>query len=277
MRAMSLLRIVLLTALICVWHSGAAQAQANPTPRQLQALIANGQESTALADLQNVLQAHPDSGVAWYLTAEAQDAAGNGAAARTALANAERYAPGLPFAQPDKVAALRAHLAAAPAARHGFGLSPTMIVIGALILLFIVLRGFLRPRRYMPPQNGFGPGYPGQPPGPPPGNPFGSGPGGMPYGQNPYGQNMGGSGLGSSIVTGLAAGAGFAAGERIVDGLMDGSRGDRPFDPSQGIGQMPAPDRDDGLTGSPNWNDNSGNDDDDQLNNGGGFDPGNDW
>ena len=77
----------------------------------------------------------------------------------------------------------------------------------------------------MPPQAGYGQGYPGQP------GPFGPGPGGMPYGQNPYGQApygqpMGG-GLGSSIVTGLAAGAGFAAGERIVDGLMDSNRGTR--------------------------------------------------
>jgi len=259
MRPTSLLRIVLLGLFICVWHS-AAFAQAAPSPRQIQALIANGQTSTALADLQSVLQAHPDSGVAWYLTAEAQDAAGNPSAARTALANAEQYAPGLPFAKPDAVAALRAHLTAAPAARHGLGISPTALVIGGLIFLFLVLR-FFRTRRFMPPQAGYGPGYPGQPPG----NPFGPGPGpGMPYGQNPYGQTMGG-GLGSSIMTGLAAGAGIAAGERIIDGMMGGNRGNIPFDPSQNPGPMPMSDRDDGLSGSPDWNDNSGQDD--NLNN----------
>jgi len=267
MRATSLLRIVFLTALVCVWH-GAAQAQT--TPRDIQALIANGQTGAALADLQDALQAHPDSGVAWYLTAEAQDEAGNEAAARTALANAEHYAPGLPFARPDAVAALRNHLAGAPVAPvpHRSGISPLIIAIGVFVVLFLLMRGFLR-RRFMPPQAGYGQGYPGQP------GPFGPGPGGMPYGQNPYGQApygqpMGG-GLGSSIVTGLAAGAGFAAGERIVDGLMDSNRGNVPFDPNQNIGPMPGSDRDDGLMGSPNWND------DDDQNNNGGFDSSNDW
>ena len=123
MRATSLLRIVFLTALVCVWHS-AAHAQTTASPRDIQALIANGQTGAALADLQDALQAHPDSGVAWYLTAEAQDEAGNEAAARTALANAEHYAPGLPFARPDAVAALRNHLAGAPVARSsGTGLA----------------------------------------------------------------------------------------------------------------------------------------------------------
>ena len=270
MRATSLLRIIFFTALVCVWHS-AAHAQSTPSPRDIQALIANGQTGAALADLHDAIQAHPDSGVAWYLTAEAQDEAGNESAARTALANAEHFAPGLPFARPDSVAALRNHLAGAPVApvRHGFGVSPLVIAIGVFVVLFLVMRGFLR-RRFMPPQAGYGPGgYPGQP------GPFGPGPGGTPYGQAPYGQApygqpMGG-GLGSSIVTGLAAGAGFAAGERIVDGLMDGNRGNVPFDPNQNIGPMPTPDRDDGLMGSPNWND------DDDQNNNGGFDSSNDW
>ena len=233
MRASSLLRTLLLTGFIVAGPS-AAFAQAAPSPQQIQSLIANGQTGTALTDLQSVLQAHPDSGVAWYLTAEAQDAAGNTAAARTALANADQYAPGLPFAKPDAVAALRAHLTAAPVARHGLGISPTILVIGGLILLFLVMR-FFRTRRFMPPQAGFGPGYPGRPPGPPPG-PFGPGAGmpygQAPYGQNPYGQAMGGGGLGSSIMTGLAAGAGVAAGERIIDGLMGDNRGNNiPFDP----------------------------------------------
>ncbi|MDD2704257.1 MAG: tetratricopeptide repeat protein, partial [Acidocella sp.] len=89
-----------------------AHAQTQSTPQQLQAMIAAGQEQTALKQLNSVLQAHPDSGVAWYLVAEAQDASGNETAARNALAKAEQYAPGLPFANQQKTAALRAHLAA---------------------------------------------------------------------------------------------------------------------------------------------------------------------
>src|SRR5579871_2335361 len=91
---------VLFAAVAALALAHGAKAQAAASPQQIQAEIANGQAQAALSDLQPVLQAHPDSGVAWYLTAEAQDAAGNTAAARTALANAEHYAPGLPFAKP---------------------------------------------------------------------------------------------------------------------------------------------------------------------------------
>ncbi len=285
MRAASLLRIVLLTAFIFVWHS-AAQAQANPSPSQIQALIANGQSGTAVTDLQAILQARPDSGIAWYLMAEAQDATGNPAAARTALANAQQYAPGLPFARPASVAALQARLAAGtsvPTMRHGFGLSPTTLVIGGLILLFIVMR-FFRTRRVMP-QAGFGPpGFPGQPPGYPPRPPvgpfgYGQGQGGMPY-QQPQG-GFGGSGIGGSIVSGLAAGAGIAAGERLIGGLMGGGAGGgTPFDPAQNIDPTPMANPDDGLLGSPGWDNSSGWDNnsgqDDDLNSGG-IDPNSNW
>ena len=44
------------------------------TPSAIQNLIASGQPALAAQELTSVLQAHPDSGEAWYLQAEAQDA-----------------------------------------------------------------------------------------------------------------------------------------------------------------------------------------------------------
>ncbi len=257
-----------------------ARAQ-NASPQQLQALIAGGQEQAALQQLAGVIRQHPDSGVAWYLVAEAQDASGNETAARAALAKARQLAPGLPFAQPDKVAALQAHLdgsasagaggpplatPASPAA--GMGISPIALLIGGAVVLFILVRLFLRSRRpSMLPPGYRGSGY--GPNGPPPGAPYG--PGGMPYGGGVM------PGAGSSLLGGLAAGAGFVAGERILGDLTGGGGlGGGGFNPGLNSEPAPEPQRDDGLSGSPGWDDgNAGGGD--PSNNNDGFDPGNNW
>jgi hypothetical protein len=238
-----------------------ASAQSD-TPQQLQAMIANGQAQTALSELQQVLQAHPGSGVAWYLTAEAQDSLGNEAAARTALGNAQHFAPGLPFANQSDLAALQAHMNsnAAPMQPRHTGISPGLLGIIVLVGLFIMFRMFFRRRRMVQPygQAGYGPGGYGQ-----------GGPGPNPY---PYNQGPGmGSGIGGSILGGLAAGAGFAAGERVLGDMFGGNNNNNnnPVDPAWG--NQPMPDRDDGLQGSPGWDSGSTPDD------GGNFDPGNSW
>lgn len=249
MRHLSLVRVAFL-AVFGLAGFGLAQAQTS-SPQQLQGMIANGQQGAALAQLNTVLQAHPDSGVAWYLTAEAQDASGNVAAARSALAKAEQFSPGLPFAKPAEVSALQAHLAG-PVAQHSGGMGSVIIVIGAFVVLFLLIRMFLRGRQRMAYRQ---PGFDGMR------NPYQNGPmgGGMPYQQ----QGGMGGGIGSSIIGGLAAGAGFAAGERVVDDLMGNRGGDQAF------GGTPTPDRDDGLNGSQGWDDNSGGGDN--------FDPNNGW
>ena len=220
----------------------AAQAQ---TPHDIQNMIANGQETQAVQALNNVLAQHPQSGVAWYLLAEARDAQGNEAAAAQALSKAQQIAPGLPFANQQEAAALQAHINAVPVRQqhHSSGVSPAIMVIGGFVLLFLLLRMFGRRRAVYP-------GY--------------SAPGGMPgapmgYGAPNYGPGggFGGGGLGSSLVSGLAAGAGFAAGERIIDGLTGHgeARADTP--------NLPDNSRDDGLLGNPGWD----NSNDDDLNN----------
>lgn len=233
-----------------------AEGQA-PSPVQIQTMIKTGENSQAVQALKGVLAQHPDSGVAWYLMAEAQDARGHEDAAAQALAKADQYAPGLPFANPQAASALRAHinngLEASSAPHKSGGVSIVLLVIVALIALFVVMRmvaGWGRRTRVNPP-------YPGNP-----NMPYGGGYG--PNGPGPYGPSGGmgggmGGGLGSSIVTGLAAGAGFAAGERIVDGLMGGNNAEAAPPAQQ---DFPAGPQDDGLTGDPGW----GNSDDDNLN-----------
>jgi hypothetical protein len=260
----------LMVAAAMVCGTGAAHAQ-TATPQQIQGMIAAGQEQAALSALHAALQAHPDSGVAWYLTAEAQDAAGHEATARTALAKAEQFAPGLPFAQPGDVAQLQAHLnatatGAAPAAHGGSGASPVVFIIGAVVV-FLLFRMLFRRRRVMGYQPGYGEAYPGRP-----GAPMPYGPGGvMPYGPG------GGSGVGGSLMSGLAAGAGFAVGERVVDDIIGGGMGDRGIvdQPVPGIDPGQVPSWDDGLNGAPGWDNGGGTDD--NLDNGGGFDPNNNW
>jgi hypothetical protein len=256
-----------------------AEAQ-SATPQQIQQMIASGQEQAAIGQLNAALQAHPHSGVAWYLMAEAQDASGNASAAGKALANAEHYAPGLPFANPSEVAALQAHIsggntgttlgapgAGAVAPMHHAGISPVLLGIVGLVVLFLVLRIFLRPRRAANLPGFPNAGYPS------PYGPRGVAPSPGPYPYGPPAPGGLGGGLGSSLLGGLAAGAGFAAGERVIDDVFGHNRApDNNVAPGQNFDNPPpaAPGWDDGLQGDPGWDSGSGGQDDN-------FDPNNSW
>ncbi len=232
----------LLLAAPAIAQSAPGQGAATQTPAQIQALIAGGQPGQAVAALDDVLAVHPKSGVAWYLLAEAYDAQGDEADAGSALNMAARSSPGLPFANKPQLAAMQARIAGSQP-HAGNGGHTAMLVIGGLILLVVLLR-FL-PGRGVAARNY---GYT-QPP-PPPGTP--------PYGFG-YGTPQGGGGIGSALMGGLAAGAGFAAGERIIDGMMDQNAGL----PAGGNDAA----RDDGLIGNPGWDDGSSNSGSDDLSN----------
>lgn len=246
-----LLGLALLTALAVSWPQP-GRAAAAPSPQQVQAQIAQGHERAALSELRTILREHPKSGVAWYLAAEAEDAAGHQSAARKALARAEQFAPGLPFANARRVAALRAHLAGRGQS-HRVPLLP-LIAIGALVLIGLVwLRGVMRLRRQRmgtiyPP--GYGPGGYGRGFGPTGGPPPYYGPGG--------GMAGGWTGMGGGFGTllgGLAAGLGFGLGERMIDGIWGNPNAGGFGSPFAGndMSNMQVPDRDDGLMGSPGW------------------------
>lgn len=258
MRKFSALSMAFVAALLVAPAAPAFAQEQTVTPRQIQTMIETGGSGHAIQTLKSVLEQHPDSGVAWYLMAEAQDAKGNEPAAAQALAKADQYAPGLPFANPQDAQALRSHINNVMKTSGGHhssgGVSIVLLVIVALIALFILLRMVAGWGRRRSPMN---PPYPGAPNAPYGGNYGSNGPNG-PYPYGPTGGSVGG-GLGSSIITGLAAGAGFAAGERVVDGLMggNGAQAAPPGGFDQSAGQQ-----DDGLTGDPGW----GGGDSDDLN-----------
>lgn len=242
--------VYLATGLLLASALPAMAQNAEPSPQQLQGMINNGQSGQAIGQLNTVLSQHPQSGTAWFLMAEAQDSQGNEAAAAQALAKADQFAPGLPFANPQEAAALRAHINGGIASStmtttRSHGLSPVLLVIGGFILLFVLLRLFSGVRR----QQAYR-AYPGNP-----NTPYGSYP---PGGPSPYGPGYSpmGGGFSSSIISGLAAGAGFAAGERIIDGMMGGYDA-QAAQPQQDFSSG----RDDGLLGNPGWDDNSNFDD----------------
>lgn len=243
MGKLSALSMLFAAALVVVPALPAVAQEQSLTPKQIQTMIVTGENAQAVQALKGVLAQHPDSGMAWYLMAEAQDAKGSEAAAAQALAKADEYSPGLPFADPQKANALRAHInngLAAAGGHHSGGVSIVLLVIVALVALFVLLRmvsGWGRRGPMNPP-------YPGNP-----NTPY-SGYG--PNGSYPYGPGGGtGGGFGSSIIAGLAAGAGFAAGERLIDGMMGGNDAQAAQPPAQQ--DFPVGPQDDGLQGDPSW------------------------
>ena len=243
---------------------GTAGAQTEPTMDQVYAAAKSGQLDKAQTMIQQVLIGHPNSAKAHYVQAEIAARQGQLPHAREALANAERLAPGLPFAKAESVQALRTQIggsasaapaAAAPAAEPA---PAAKSLPWGLILLFggagIALLIFLVNRASRPRPSVFGNSMPAASPGlngpqtfgnqtPAPLGPQGS----APYGQQPNGQQYGpqygqqyapnqGPSMGGRIMggvaTGLAVGAGFMAAEAIGRNLMGGEQGKEASPPA---------------------------------------------
>ncbi len=216
---------------------GAAMAQSEPTLKQVYDAAQGGQLEQAQVMMQQVLVAHPDSAKAHFVQSELWARQGKPAQAREALARAERLAPGLPFARPEAVQALRAQLAEriatpavgrstvqpiagavpqAPPSSFPWGLA--LLLGGAAVALAIYFSrrktapAFEPAPSYSNPAN-FQGGLNG-----PQG--FGTGAGAMaqPYGQ-PAGSGLGGKVMGG-LATGLAVGAGVMAAQAIGKSLL---------------------------------------------------------
>ncbi len=199
----------------------------DPTEQQIYEEARAGHLEHAQQMVEQVLADHPNSAKAHYVAAEIAAREGKLSVARSELSQAERLEPGLAFAKPQAIEALKAQLgerraigatAFAPAqAEHSFPWKP---VIGLGLLVAFVL--FLVRRRSAPaPVQYPGGAYSGA------GGPAGPGPyAGPGYGPG-YGAPMGG-GIGGGIVgglaSGLAVGAGVVAGEEIAHHFLDGDR-----------------------------------------------------
>jgi len=278
-------RITLALAALFVMACVLPALAADPSPAQVYQAARNGNLAEAQQMIAQVLRDHPQSGQAHYVAAEIDARAGNLGLARQELHTAESLKPGLPFANPRAVHELQQQLGEAPVAIYPqqapvrivgrsshFGLF--LILIGAAIVLWLVLRrraaamGYQYPGQYQ---------YPGNaPPGVPPG---GYSPGGYPGGYMPGG----GSGIMGSVASGLALGAGVAAGEGLVRHMMGGSSGGGLM-PSAQAGEMPMPDpnadmggNDFGLNDPGSWDDGSGGGGGGWDDGGGGGDGGSDW
>jgi hypothetical protein len=268
----SLILATLLGGAMLVYNGAPQAAAADPTVNQVYEAARSNHLDQAEQMINQVLRDHPESSKAHYVAAEVYARAGNYARARSELASAERIAPGLPGENPSSVAELRSELSGArvpqafsPAAvrpRESSGLPWGFII---LVLAGIGVVWLIARRRAQMYQGG----YPGNVP-PVPGQPgYGSGMGPGPYPGYPGG---GGSGLMGSLGTGLAIGAGVAAGEELVHHVLDGNH------PTGGVisnanagesGGAPANGdmggQDFGVNDSNSWDDSSG---------GGGFDSG---
>lgn len=234
---------------------GAAMAQSEPTLNQIYQTAQSGKLEQAQVMMQQVLVAHPASGKAHFVQAELFARQGKAAPARESLATAEKLSPGLPFAKPEAVQALRAQLAAsskpaaanpaqararapaadsyspAPASSFPWGLALALGGGAIGLAIFLTRR---KPAQSFAPQ----PAYAGQgamagglsgAQGFGMGNNVGAGAMQAPYGQ-PAGSGLGGKIMGG-VATGLAVGAGVMAAQAIGRSLMGShDQGDRAAD-----------------------------------------------
>lgn len=235
-----------LTIAAMVTCSIAMAQNSEPSLNQVYEAARSGKLEQAQVMMQQVLVAHPNSAKAHFVQAELSAGLGNLPRAKEELAQAEKLAPGLPFAKPEALQKLRAQLGgvnassttAAPAAaqspvamskRHepatsSFPWGMALAIGGALIALGIFVLG----KKSTPAPvsaNPIGSGLSGS-------QAFGASPTSgqqpnaqpSPYGQpGPYSQAPAGSGIGGRVMgglaTGLAVGAGVMAAQAIGKSL----------------------------------------------------------
>lgn len=236
-----------------------AMAQGEPTINQIYDAAQSGKLDKAQTMVQQVLVLHPNSAKAHYVQAELFARQGLAQKGRESLATADKLAPGLPFAKPQAVQALRTQLlarsdnpgATPSTAKQSFGMdtpatatssvSPgLMLLLGAGVVGLVVWLIRRKPAASLPMSPpaavpaGIGSGLNGPqsfgsgaaPMYNPPGQAAYGQPGyGQPgYGQPGFGQQPAGTGMGGRVMgglaTGLAVGAGVMAAQAIGKNLM---------------------------------------------------------
>jgi hypothetical protein len=223
------LRFVLVAATALAVGTAVA---ADPSLHEVYRAVEAGHLKEAEGMMDKVLRDHPGSAKAHYVEAEVLAREGQLERARSELATAERTSPGLPFAKPEAVDALKAHLApptraarpvtiAEPAvaspvtSRVPWGL--VIAVLAVIVAIAFFARSTNRTRAlpaagagYMPGATSYGPGAYPQPAGAGGIGPVGPGSSGM------------GAGILGGLATGAAVGAGMVAGEALMHRVFNG-------------------------------------------------------
>lgn len=237
-------------------YTASASAQAEPTIDQVYQAAKAGRMSDADRMIEEVLAKHPNSAKAHFVKAELAARESNAAVARAELAMADKLAPGLPFAKPEAVQALRSEVGTGTARRVQPPATaqpqavpavsePRHLPLATIAVVFALLAAgfyfFVRRRnpvsdlpagqyasQPMPPAGPVGGVYPasgmsgGMPGAMSPGMQPGYGPGYAPGAGYPQPQQPGlGSTLGRGLAGGLAMGAGMVAAQEIGHRLFD--------------------------------------------------------
>jgi len=205
----------------------AADTAADPTVDQIYEAARAGHFDQAQSMMDQVLRDHPKSGKAHYIQAELYAKQGKTALARSELAQAEEFDPGLTHENPRSVQELKSELGMGPRSTQapriiGMTSAPsaprfpwgTVLILVAVVGVLWMLFRRRSPTAYAvggPVVSG-GPGYGGAP-----------GYGGPGYGGPGYGGGGGiGSGIAGGLASGLAVGAGVVAGEELAHHFLDG-------------------------------------------------------
>ncbi|MET0499463.1 MAG: tetratricopeptide repeat protein [Steroidobacteraceae bacterium] len=201
-----------LTAMLVLTLSfaGSAFAQADPTLHQIYEAEQGGHLARAQQMMKEVLRDHPQSAKAHFVAAELYARAGDFQTARQELSTAQALSPGLSFANPESVHALQRELSqeqpthVLPSATSQSLPWITILAVAlGVILVWLMMRG----------RNATVSAYPQA----------SSGvvtPAGAPVNQGVA--PSAGTGIASSIVSGLAVGAGVVAGEDLARRFIDG-------------------------------------------------------
>lgn len=203
----------------------ASLASAEPSMQEVNQALKNGNIARAETLMKEVLSVHPESAKAHFKYSEILAAEGRFTEAKTELAKAETIQPGLAFAKPEAVNALKRKFSNKQVvAEDGNSSVPNPLFkwLGIALLVFLVTAAFKAFRR-PPAPAGFA------------NNPL------TPNGSAPQpGNSPQAGGLGSSIAgglaTGAAVGAGIVAGEMLMHKVLDGdhnSNTDVAHEPAQ--------------------------------------------
>lgn len=279
-------------AVLALCGAGFSMAASEPTLQQVHDTAQAGKLDDAQLMIQQVLITHPQSAKAFFVQAELYARQGKTERASESLAYAEKFAPGLPFAKPQAVEALRAQLArtatvppsrqtpsgnygATPAASSMSSTSSSPWALPLLLAAGAIAGAYFLFRKKAPQATRVQPMY-AESSGLNSPQTFGMGGGTMQpaYPQGPgyapqYSPQAGGSGLGGRIMggvaTGLAVGAGVMAAEAIGRNLM-GNHNANPPDSTPRNDAPAAPNNYDmggadmGLNDTSSWDDGASSD-----------------